>query len=330
MNRNSDLPIDEDYSKARDFFLRQQEGQSCPNLLTISTFFMFLLSAMGSFSILRIIILFLVLITHEMGHYYSMKIFDYRNVHLIFIPFFGAAVTGTKPENLKPWKEIVVFMAGPSPGIFLSAILFAYLTRHPDPTIFAVASLLGTINVLNLAPIAPLDGGHIFRILVFSRFQRIELLFLLGSACFFVTLAFIDRSVLWALVGFLGLITTRNVYKVIVSAANIQQKWQNRTPLSKSDLSEEQIRDLYDESKTAGHKAKQQTQSKLHGNFMKSTYAKLIEQKPSTSVILAFLILYFLFAIIGLGGLGYINYKMQKDSDFRKIIETKSDDWLHN
>ena len=39
-----------------------------------------------------------VLLIHEAGHAIAMRAFGYREISMFFIPFFGAAVTGTEKE----------------------------------------------------------------------------------------------------------------------------------------------------------------------------------------------------------------------------------------
>ena len=47
-----------------------------------------------AFTFADLLILILVLLVHEVGHYAGMRRFGYRNVQMFFIPLFGAAVSG--------------------------------------------------------------------------------------------------------------------------------------------------------------------------------------------------------------------------------------------
>src|SRR5262245_43661681 len=69
-----------------------------------------------------------VLLLHESGHFLGMRLFGYRNVRMFFIPFFGAAVSGTK-HAAAVWQQGVVLLLGPLPGILLGLVLA--LTLQP-------------------------------------------------------------------------------------------------------------------------------------------------------------------------------------------------------
>jgi hypothetical protein len=79
----------------------------------------------------------------------------------------------------------VVLLLGPLPGIIAGAVLGVYLRLHPSPHLRSVAVSLVWINAFNLLPIAPLDGGQFFRVLIFSRHRYLELAFgfLAGLLC---------------------------------------------------------------------------------------------------------------------------------------------------
>ncbi len=107
---------------------------------------------------------------HEFGHYAAMRLFGYEGTSVFFVPFLGAATTGRKPDVTLS-QEMVVLMAGPVPGIAMGTGLVL-----ADPGILGsavgselVAMLIG-INLLNLLPVLPLDGGKVIeRILLAGR-----------------------------------------------------------------------------------------------------------------------------------------------------------------
>lgn len=122
-----------------------------------------------------------VLMVHELGHFLAMWIFGYRNLGILFIPFFGAVATaGKKPEG-SAWKEIIVVLAGPVPGIVAGAVALLYdcwgieWLRWP-----AFFSLI--LNGLNLLPVLPMDGGHLLRLAIQGRWPRLQAMFQTISA----------------------------------------------------------------------------------------------------------------------------------------------------
>jgi Zn-dependent protease len=117
-----------------------------------------------------------ILFVHEIGHYLAMRAFNYRNLRMFFIPFFGAAVSG-RHYNVPGWKKVVVSMMGPVPGIVLGAIIGgAGLVLH-QPWLIKVALVSLILNGINLLPVLPLDGGWVFHTLLFSRHHLLDAAF---------------------------------------------------------------------------------------------------------------------------------------------------------
>ena len=108
-----------------------------------------------------------VLLFHELGHWAAMRLLGHRDAWIAFIPFFGAAtITAKRFEKLS--HEIIVFLAGPVPGIVLAFGLtfLSRMTGFRHPFLSQLATLLFIINLLNLLPVHPLDGGRIVHALV--------------------------------------------------------------------------------------------------------------------------------------------------------------------
>lgn len=100
---------------------------------------------------------------HEMGHLWAAKRIGLKTSPAIFIPFVGAFV-GMKelPKNAK--DEAFVGYMGPLFGLFsiLPAIVLYYVTDEP---FFGLVIALGAvINLFNLMPVSPLDGGRILSV----------------------------------------------------------------------------------------------------------------------------------------------------------------------
>src|SRR5262249_34461211 len=108
-----------------------------------------------------------VLFLHESGHWLGMKLFHYKNVQMFFIPFFGAAVSGRK-HAAPAWQQMVVLLLGPLPGIFLGLGLIAWLAPPPGDWRLDLAFYLVILNVINLAPLVPLDGGRVLDVMLFA------------------------------------------------------------------------------------------------------------------------------------------------------------------
>src|SRR5262245_19953008 len=152
-------------------------------------------------SVLELAMLVGVLFVHELGHVAGMRLFGYRDVRMFFIPFFGAAASGRK-RGVARWKEGVVLLAGPLPGIVIGCVLASV---GGPPIVRTLAMQLIGLNAVNLLPIAPLDGGQLFQVTLFSRHRHLEIIFL-GVAAAAAILIGIPTSIMFAIVG--GLMLT--------------------------------------------------------------------------------------------------------------------------
>ncbi|MBH9576835.1 site-2 protease family protein [Inhella proteolytica] len=108
-----------------------------------------------------------VLLFHELGHLAAMRLCGYRDLQVFFLPFMGAAVSG-RPQQPGVGKELFVLLAGPLPGLLLG--LAALLWPPIDaPWLRSTAWFAVFLNMANLLPFHPLDGGKVFELLLLSR-----------------------------------------------------------------------------------------------------------------------------------------------------------------
>lgn len=108
---------------------------------------------------------------HELAH--SVVALYYKiPVHSITLFIFGGiARIGREPS--KPLQEFNIAVAGPLASFFLACVFGAMVLAFPaDPMIAAPAKILGGTNFVlaafNLAPGFPLDGGRIFRAIIWG------------------------------------------------------------------------------------------------------------------------------------------------------------------
>ena len=115
-----------------------------------------------------------VLLLHELGHLVAMKLFGYKNVKMFFIPFLGAAVTG-RHYNVEGWKKAIVSLAGPVPSIGIAIVIeiIGFIFQIEWMTNAALVMLL--LNLFNLLPFLPLDGGWVAHVTLFSRSKYLDI-----------------------------------------------------------------------------------------------------------------------------------------------------------
>jgi stage IV sporulation protein FB len=123
-----------------------------------------------------------ILLLHEFGHLLMMKRFGYKSLNMLFIPLLGAMVTGNKIK-VSQRQKVLISLMGPLPGIILGCGLFAWAAvAAPDIYLIELALLLMSINILNLIPLDPLDGGNIIESLFFPSNEKVKMYFTLISS----------------------------------------------------------------------------------------------------------------------------------------------------
>ena len=148
--------------------------------LVIGYFFFRRFSGDSYSAIAMVIVLTGVVVFHELGHFLAMKIYKYRELGMFFIPLLGAYVSGKKQE-VSQKQSAIILLAGPVPGIFLG-ILLHFLSIHLELDFLnTVAWILIYLNVLNLLPVYPLDGGQLLHRLFLDDYNVLGKIFVILS-----------------------------------------------------------------------------------------------------------------------------------------------------
>jgi Zn-dependent protease len=100
-----------------------------------------------------------LLFIHEMGHYIQLRREGVRPSGMVFIPFLGAAV-GTRSLGGSALAEARVGLAGPVLGSLATAALLPIASATDDDFWRALAFTGFFLNLFNLLPVVPLDGGR--------------------------------------------------------------------------------------------------------------------------------------------------------------------------
>jgi len=102
----------------------------------------------------------ILLFVHEMGHVIAAKWLGIPVSAPLFIPFFGAAIT-MKQNPRDAWTEALMAYGGPLAGCVGSWICWYAAIQLEVPWMMAVASVSFILNLFNMIPVPPLDGGRI-------------------------------------------------------------------------------------------------------------------------------------------------------------------------
>jgi Zn-dependent protease len=123
-----------------------------------------------------------LIFVHEMGHVIAAKMLGIPVTAPLFIPFIGAAIL-MKQNPRDAWTEALMAYGGPLAGCAGSWICLLIAEQLSLPWLMAVASASFVINLFNMIPVPPLDGGRICAA-VSPWFWLIGLV-MLGAAVFY-------------------------------------------------------------------------------------------------------------------------------------------------
>ncbi len=214
------------------------------SLISLGLFILLFLIFLPDFRSLFLILL--ILFIHEGGHFFAMKLFKYQDVSVFFIPLMGAVTTGEK-EKISQWQHAFIIMAGPLPGIVLGLLCF-FWGNHIEHIIVQLAGIMFIfINILNLIPLDPLDGGKLLETLFFSNNDKLKTLFIISSTILLSLLGIYFFNLILIILAFLMISKLRSFLDLKKIRLKIQKENINLNCTYK-DLSDEnywKIREIY-------------------------------------------------------------------------------------
>lgn len=107
------------------------------------------------------------ILVHELGHAFVQRAFGGRP-EITLYAFGGLAYAPGVRDGW--WRQVLISLAGPAAGFVLAGVVWGFVSAFGFPnailgSFFLKALLLVNVawGVINLAPIWPLDGGHVAR-----------------------------------------------------------------------------------------------------------------------------------------------------------------------
>ncbi|MGA9761835.1 MAG: site-2 protease family protein [Gaiellaceae bacterium] len=102
----------------------------------------------------------LLLLVHESGHALEARRQGLPVSAPVFIPFMGAAIL-LKEMPPNAWREARLALAGPLVGSLGALVCWGFASAYDSPLLLALAYVGFFLNLFNLLPIVPLDGGRV-------------------------------------------------------------------------------------------------------------------------------------------------------------------------
>lgn len=169
-------------------FKKLEEDYKVPPLGWLGKTILFLISVLAfalifgiSLSWTILLILIIVLLIHESGHILAMYLFRYKELQMLFVPFFGAVAIG-QSQYATVYQRLIIYLMGPMPGIFLAFAAFYFYSQTANNIFLEIGTVALILNYFNLLPVMPLDGGQIVNLTLFEKFPWLHLVFILLSA----------------------------------------------------------------------------------------------------------------------------------------------------
>ncbi|MDX8046557.1 site-2 protease family protein [Gracilibacillus sp. S3-1-1] len=164
-------------------------------------FFFFLFVAVITGMFIEFLIIFLIVLIHELGHYMCARLFKWR-IRRIFLWVFGGVMETEEYGSRSIREEFFVTIAGPCQHILIYLVIYILGVLHVLPeSILLIAYQYNTFILIgNLLPIWPLDGGKLVQLSLdtFFSFQTAHKL-MIGISFFtivFLSIYLYDKGIL--------------------------------------------------------------------------------------------------------------------------------------
>ena len=170
-----ELPIELEVESFERMEYMQQGlvGRKFRGWLLVGSLAAFVAVYMQVLTVERMLIFVGVLLFHELGHVVAMRLCGYRNAGILFLPFLGAVATASRRDGATLSQKVWISIAGPLPGLILGiglalALQSGWIQSEPSSWMYELQWMLIGLNLFNLLPIYPLDGGQIADLLLVS------------------------------------------------------------------------------------------------------------------------------------------------------------------
>jgi Zn-dependent protease/CBS domain-containing protein len=200
------------------------------------------------YGIVVILLLFLCVVLHELGHALTAKYFDVNVPYITLLPIGGVAQLERMPR--RPWQEFLIAIAGPAVNFVLAILLLPVaiivlgmsfsageltslwelfgwvLRRTQQPGLSSLIIYLTMTNLLlgvfNLLPAFPMDGGRVLRALLalsmsYVRATRIAVLVGRAMAILFAFLGIAQFNIFLLLIAFFVYVGGRGELEAVES-----------------------------------------------------------------------------------------------------------------
>jgi Zn-dependent protease len=160
-----------------------------------------------------------LLLVHELGHAFALRLHKLPATFPIFIPGLGAFVTlPNRPMTARTMAEIALagpFLGGLGSLACLGIAALGFSDGSPSQAVFFILGFYGLfLNLLNLLPMLPLDGGIVS--------QAISPWLSLVGLGLLIYLYFLTHNLFFLIIGFLGFSSVSRLFTGQVRAPRMR------------------------------------------------------------------------------------------------------------
>lgn len=160
------------------------------------------------------------ILIHEYGHVWAMRHCGIKVQGVYLIPGFGGIAMADDKTFGSARNEAYIAIMGPVVSFVIFVVPAAlYFLYSKDPQWAAIAAVMAFVNLINLLPINPLDGGRILKALAYSHRHAASLATTVGVS--------VVTTILGAISGF-GLLT----YMAIAGLFEVTEQFGIREKIS--------------------------------------------------------------------------------------------------
>jgi hypothetical protein len=184
----------------------------------------------------------------DLGRFAGVHLLGYPDRELLLLPFLRKTLPA-EGDRGERWKQGLIVMLGPLPGLLLAFIL-AIVTRFvPGKAIGQAILSVTLINAMMLLPLRSFDGGRLLNIVLFSRSRWVELGFaLLTAGALFYAASRFD-SVIYVLIAVASLLYARSRFQIARASMAIRARRPD-LPRKPADVPDDAAGELFDEADT--------------------------------------------------------------------------------
>ena len=105
------------------------------------------------------LVLVLLIAAHELGHFFAYRAYGLPVKAPVFVPFLGAYTAGAIAPDLE--SDAYIALAGPVTGLVLAGACYTLGAATGDRFWLACANIGALLNLFNMIPMLPFDGGRV-------------------------------------------------------------------------------------------------------------------------------------------------------------------------